>query len=583
MKTLRLRIIAVLTGMALLIGLAAAISYYAQSVRNIKANSELLAANNLTQVSRNVTQYFDDIRNIIKPVYIDDTVQKLLLNGAGDIPSTVAARQYVSELTDTSFLLFDLVILDANWNKLAGVYGMLDQRSTYKSLQAQYEASKDKSAWLGPFDIPGEDAARTHRCYVQVNVLRNVLHYDEQLGFLCVFLDANALEDSFRYMAGNGGSIGIVGMDGAVFASSREEELGASAEALMQSHGAAYRPERLSIWSNDKLITILPSGGRFVFYGIGDLNNINQEKRILINNIALVLLLSLAIAALVGAFLVIRILKPLEFLRKNMLKAGQGDFGSPVAVVKRDEIGQLTATYNYMIGRIRGLMDDVRKLEREKMESELYALQAQINPHFVFNTLVTIRLLAERFGESQMAELIANFSRVLRSSIALGRKFVTLREEMECVRSFCEIQRLRYDHEFALTVTAGEDLMDLEVLKFVLQIPVENVIAHAFKDKDGDGHIWVDCRREGALIAFSVEDDGPGFPEDALITLRERLKTCEFKGFQNGVGLLNLQKRIRLHYGEGYDILLSNAGRGARVSFSIPDHPGGYGHEADDR
>jgi len=84
---------------------------------------------------------------------------------------------------------------------------------------------------------------------------------------------------------------------------------------------------------------------------------------------------------------------------------------------------------------------------------------------------------------------------------------------LECVRSFCQIQRLRYDHEFSLTVEAEEDLMDLEVLKFVLQIPVENAIAHALKDKDGDGHIRIGCRREGAMIAFSIEDDGPGYAE----------------------------------------------------------------------
>jgi two-component system sensor histidine kinase YesM len=583
MKTLRLRIITVLLGMALFIGMSAAISYYAQSIQNIKANSETLAANTVTQVSRNVAQYFLDIRNIIKPLYIDDTVQKLLINGSGDIPSTVKARRYVSELKDTSFLLYDLVILDGDWNKLVGVYGMLDQRGTYKSLRAQYEASEDKGGWLGPFEIPGEDANQTRWCYVQVNVLRNLLHYDEQLGYLCVFLDVNALEDSFRYMAGDGGSLGIVGKDGAVFASSKDEELGKSAEELMQTYGAQYLPERAAIWSGDKLITLMPSGGGFGFYSIDDLNNFNQEKRILINNIAMVLLLSLTIAAFAGAFLVLRILRPLEVLRRNMVKAGQGDFGNPILVVKRDEIGQLTATYNFMIGRIRGLMDDVRVLEREKMESELYALQAQINPHFVFNTLVTIRLLAERFGESQMAELIANFSRVLRSSIALGRKFLTLREELECVRSFCQIQRLRYDHEFSLTVEAEEELMDLEVLKFVLQIPVENAIAHALKDKDGDGHIWLDCSREGAMIAFTIEDDGPGFPEETLRALRERLETCDFKGFQNGVGLLNLQKRIRLHYGEGHGILLENTARGARVTISIPDHPGGVGHEADDR
>lgn len=568
MRSLRFRIISVLMVAVLIVGIIAACSYYDQSITNLKRNRQDATINNLSQVSRNISQYLYDIRNITMPIYIHEGVQRLLRNGVKDIEASIDTRQYVSEVTDTSSFIYDVVVLDVDWNHRAGVHGILDSDDLFRTIRQRYDESERRDEWLGPIQLDSD--GEVFHVYVQVNAVRDIADFDEVIGYFCVFLDERAISNSFKYMGGDDASIGIASQQGNILFHSESDMIGVPVESMLQGYDAVLPSRQQTIWKNDIMITFLPAEDGMTVFSIESLNHFKLERSILYKNIILVLLLGIVISITCGTLLIMNILRPLGELRRSIVQMGKTGVAAPIEVKRHDEVGQLTNAYNKMTHQIQALMSDVSRLEHEKLESEIYLLQTQINPHFVFNTLVTIRILAERNGERELSDLISNFSRILRESMKIGRQFVTLREEMECIRSFCAVQQLRYSHRINLHIDIDPSMHDYMVLKFLLQIPVENSIKHGFEDADKDGNIWIRCQQEDGFLQVIVEDDGAGFSEVKLQEVRALLGRDEFKGFKNSIGLLNLRKRLQLHYGAECDLHLSNTERGACVSLRVP-------------
>lgn len=573
MRSLKFKIAMVLLCVAFLTGGISALVYYLQSVQSIRQNTLRTAESTLMQMDRNVARSVEDMRNLVRPVYNQEDIQNLL-KGVDTVSASANARKYLGTLIDANHLIYDISIVDTEWKKVSGVNAIVGQQALFRQLGNQYETSTDKKGWFGPFTIIGEDFADVRNCYFLCSVVRNSLSYDKQLGYMCLCIDEGALRNSYRFLAEGSDSMGIINGAGVILSSSQGAELGLTAQHLMAQYDEDYRPEASSIWSDSgRLILTYPSQegiDAFCYYSIQNLDNFHQQRTIFSRNIFLTGILSLLMAALTGAALIASILRPLDRLKAGMHTAIGGDFQNPVQVVDQGEIGNLARVYNQLIFRIDALLEEVRALEQEKMESQLYVLQTQINPHFVFNTLVTIRLLAEKFGETELADLISNFSQVLRSSIALGRQYVTVAEEVACLESFAAIQQLRYDHHFSLQLDIEEDVRAVMVLKFILQIPVENAISHGFGERGGRGILWIRCKRTEDGLWFAIEDDGVGFSPEKLEEVRALLAKSEFKGFQHSIGLLNLQKRLQMYYGEQYGLAIENLNPGVRVSFTLP-------------
>ena len=577
MRSLRFRIISVLMVAVLMVGIIAACSYYDQSITNLKENRQNATINNLSQISRNISQYFYDIRNITMPIYIHEGVQRLLQNGVKDIASSIDTRQYMAELTDTSSFIYDVVVLDVDWNHRAGVHGILDSEDLFQNIRQSYEIRDRQDEWLGPVCLDND--GEIFHVYVQVNVVRDIAHFDDVIGYFCVFLDERAISSSFKYMGGDDGDIGVVNQHGNIIFHSDREMIGASVNSLLEPYGVELPSKQHTIWKNDIMLTFLPADNDMMVFDIESLNHFKLERSILYKNIMLVLLLGIVISITCGTLLIMNILRPLGKLRRSIIQMGKTGVAVPIEVKGQDEIGQLTNAYNKMTHQIQGLMSDVSRLEHEKLESEIYLLQTQINPHFVFNTLVTIRILAERNGQRELSDLISNFSRILRESMKIGRQFVTLREEIECIRSFSAIQQLRYSHRINLHIDIDPSMNDYMVLKFLLQIPVENSIKHGFEQMESEGNIWIKCRRTGKYLQVVVEDNGCGFSEKKLQEVHALLEQDDFKKFKECIGLLNVRKRLQLHYGSECDLSLSNTERGACVSMRVPVQLGGDNYE----
>lgn len=238
-----------------------------------------------------------------------------------------------------------------------------------------------------------------------------------------------------------------------------------------------------------------------------------------------------------------------------------------------DEITELGLTFNIMIGRIRELLDSKIKEQENLKRAELRALQAQINPHFLYNTLDTIIWMAQAKKTDQVIEIVSALSGFFRISLSKGKDWITIGEEIERIRNYLIIQKMRYRDILDYRIETEEGVTDHTILKLILQPLVENAIYHGIKNKRQGGTIVVRARQKNeAEIQLEVEDDGIGFTPDKLVQLQAEL--ADDSGdirLESGFGIGNVNKRIRLYYGKPYGLSVrSEYNTGTCVTLLIP-------------
>ena len=238
-----------------------------------------------------------------------------------------------------------------------------------------------------------------------------------------------------------------------------------------------------------------------------------------------------------------------------------------------DEITELGMSFNIMIGKIKELLDSKIKEQENLKKAELRALQAQINPHFLYNTLDTIIWMAESKKTDQVIKIVSALSNFFRISLSKGMDWITIGEELERIRNYLTIQKMRYRDILDYKIEVDEDVSENTILKLILQPLVENALYHGIKNKRQGGTIWVRARRKGnEEVLLEVEDNGIGFTPEKLAQLRAELEddSGDIK-LESGFGIGNVNKRIRLYYGEPYGLSIqSEYTTGTCVTLVIP-------------
>jgi len=311
------------------------------------------------------------------------------------------------------------------------------------------------------------------------------------------------------------------------------------------------------------------------------LTKIEKMKQVLMLILLGCLLLGFAVTLPVSAL----ISRPLSVLEKTMQKIRRRQFDVSFHYPYQDEVGKLGRTFNFMTAEIFDLVtqlqETIARLEEEKERvqaeqrskqiAELKALQSQMNPHFLYNTLDSIKWMADRNGETDIGRMIASLASFFRISLSRGREIITVREELTHVESYLSIQKIRYGDSFAYRLDVEEEAFEYLTVKFILQPIVENAIYHGVKPMDRPGTIRISASiRQGCLI-FRVEDDGTGVHPIKLQLLRKRLQNRQGKPSDDGYGLYNVNDRIRLICGEAYGVHIeSEPGNGTAVSLVLP-------------
>ena len=275
------------------------------------------------------------------------------------------------------------------------------------------------------------------------------------------------------------------------------------------------------------------------------------------------------VALLFSRFMARSITLPIQKLRDSMKKVQEGDFSvSDVVVDSRNEIGSLTKSFDVMTHRIQELMEQNVHEQEEKRKSELKALQSQINPHFLYNTLDSIIWMAEGKRNEEVVLMTASLARLLRQSISNEDEVVPIANEVEYARGYLTIQKMRYKDKLEFQIDVDPSILYIPLIKLVLQPIIENAIYHGLKYKESKGLLIVKGFMKDGNAVLQVIDDGVGMDEETLSHIYDKHKV---NYHSNGVGVYNVQKRLKLYYGDDYGITYeSEKGKGTTATITIP-------------
>lgn len=280
----------------------------------------------------------------------------------------------------------------------------------------------------------------------------------------------------------------------------------------------------------------------------------------------------LAVAFLISRMIIKGITEPISNLCEVTRVAGSGDFEVRANEENNDELALLSTSFNQMVEQIGNLVEGIRIEQMNLKATELKLLQAQINPHFLYNTLDAIIWLAESGEKDKVVYMVSALSDFFRTTLSKGRDFVSLRDEEIHIKSYLQIQKFRYQDILEYEIVFPDELYEYEILKMTLQPLVENALYHGIKNKRRLGHIWISGEKDGDILKICVRDDGMGIKPEKLVYMN-RVLGGEISDANNssGFGLFNVQQRIQLNYGLQYGLeIKSDYGEGTEVGVLIP-------------
>ena len=295
-------------------------------------------------------------------------------------------------------------------------------------------------------------------------------------------------------------------------------------------------------------------------------HNVLIFSQLMIGGLLLLCVLIMAVVSVLQR----SITEPLTALGETTKQIAQGDFSARSAVKSQDELGTLSARVNEMALALEGMVRRIHEDESRMRHAELRLLQEQINPHFLYNTLDTIVWLIEGNQSEEAEEMLLSLSNYFRLVLSRGREFISLRDEEKHIRSYLEIQQVRYRDILHYELAIPPALYEYEIIKMTLQPIVENALYHGIKNKRSGGVIRITGALEHEQLLLTVSDNGIGMDRETLEKLREEIaRAC--KDTESGFGLANVSERIRMNYGREYGLSVESApGVGTTVTIRLP-------------
>jgi len=323
------------------------------------------------------------------------------------------------------------------------------------------------------------------------------------------------------------------------------------------------------------LSSTLPSYERWKIVTLFDRSIINIETNKLNRFIYIVLAIALILMLFISWFISQKITNPIREMVSSMKEFEEGNWPEPLVTSSEDEIKELIHGYNGMLTSFIKLTDDMigrhqenKMIEIDLIKTQIGLLEAQINPHFIHNTLNSMNYLALKEGNLELSSIIESFNKLLRTSMAIDVSFVTVTQEIENIKDYAKIQSVRFEDSFTIDYNIDPDSSIGKIPKLLLQPLVENSITHGILPKPEIGHINISITKEADELCLTVTDDGIGIKEEEL----KKLINLDSKAFASKhIGIQNVIDRIKLYYGDSITFTIDSiVDEGTRISFRIP-------------
>jgi len=409
-----------------------------------------------------------------------------------------------------------------------------------------------------------------------VSIARAIMNGSEPVGYVMVDFSYEVVERIFNTPLPNKSQLFLIDEKGDFVYSPSYKDIN---QSITDTAYADVLPELKG--SSGKLSMNINGEKHLVIYHTSDFTNwttvglipqgeLLAESRKAANTIMIIPVVTLIVALFVATILSNQITINIGRLRHAMKKVSEGNLSDPIVISSGDEVEELSHGFNAMVTNLQLLLDDVKQTEEQKRILEFKALQAQINPHFLFNTLNQIKWLADVQKADNIKQLVTSLVTLLHSSMGKGGEYITVQEEQQYLEHYLNIQQFRYYDKFDAVFAIEEEISQVRMLKFLLQPIVENALIHGLEPLKGRGQLTVKGYKDDGHIVIQVSDNGIGIEQERLKTIFDKVSEKNRSRF-SGIGLVNVQERIKLHYGIGYGLQIESVpGLFTTVTVRIP-------------
>lgn len=557
------------------------ISYFIY-LNSVKTKAQSYSYYMISQMIKNTDSYFKGIESIALSLAYNHYIQKIADSNAEN-------KDFYSyqdaEYIDNALKLFVYsrsnlqiaVFMENDVSSFFTLYTSINQNPNYNFKEDKWyqEAKKSKEPMIILLDNPQNYYADKDRkpVYTMVYKIHSSFTQDV-IGYVLMDIDKIQFEDFFKNEYLDIAHTIILDENGNTVYSYPEDPSFKIAQYLPKDQKWGYFSKTIN--SNEYMVIFGTSE-----YTKWKIVNILPYKSILkdvdnLKTLFILLSLSLLVVTLIISYrFSARITNPLVQLSRGMEKIKNGEFQFTVPATSDDEIGALVQDFNSMTNQIDYLMKKNETIELIRKETELQALQQQINPHFLYNTLEIVIGLSSENESKKVIAICKNLGSMFRYNLN-SQRVVYIRDELNHVRSYTQILEYRFEGKFKAEYNINPDVYEYKTVKFILQPFVENAISHGFKNITRDGLLSLNVDWHEERIRFTISDNGSGIDEDILDTIHSTLlhygeNSIEKADIPQHLGIINVFMRLKLLFQERFRFSIeSEAGRGTTVIIEIP-------------
>ena len=320
-------------------------------------------------------------------------------------------------------------------------------------------------------------------------------------------------------------------------------------------------------------LTVVNSTSHLTLHGLISTSSMNKHVYAAARSAFLLLGITLAVALMVSYFLSVNFNRPIEHIMNNITYISNGSFNHLKELKDNSELGNLNHQIIQMSHDICSLMEERNKREKEKYRHEVQLLQAQINPHFLYNTLNSIRLMANMQGVSNISSMVEALGKLLKANQTITNEWITLQQELDLLESYLYIQNIRFKGKIQTCFKVSHNsLLNEKILKFTLQPLVENSIIHGLSEKPHGGYVYILCDSYKECLRIRILDNGKGVEPERLNKIQQSLLLLEENKYSSeSIGICNVSRRIQIWCGNQYGVSIKNrSSSGVSVTVTFP-------------
>jgi two-component system sensor histidine kinase YesM len=553
---------------------------YKNSESIIKENSADYSRDILHMISLRLDDYISNLTQISQDLLYEEKIYDALKSDDDKLIDPIMRYEYENSVNSH----LKMVVISRPEISSLCIYSN-DGRTYYQDDNTKDAGSRDKIPYGRMLEQarklkgkPGIFTVSENQQVSDIYMVRQINDRDrfDELGMLIIHVRKDIMDDVYQGLTGNLQNIVLLTSDMELIASRDYNDLTVMSDALLGSIEAETGEkidEKKGLFVS--YITQRSTGWKIVAYTA--LDELYRDAYTLRNKIVMLCVAVVIVLTVLTLFIAVDIVKPINELVNGMKKVQAGGSNVQLQVDREDELGFLHKAFNEMSGEIHHLVNWVYREQLTRKEAELKALQSQINPHFLFNTLEAINWMAQLNNVPEISSTVSDLSDLMEASIGRDDRLITIEEEFTYADKYISLQKRRFGDKLELVKNIDPNVNSIKIPRLLIQPLIENAVYHGIERSRRKGVIALSAIKMEGYVSVTVTDNGAGMEPEELEELNARLAMDNDTYFKNigerrrSVGIENVNRRIKLFYGETYGLRIeSEVGAYTRVTVTIP-------------